>query len=169
MPDESMRKQALICPQCGGTMKVRFIGPQQDKRAVCLYCRSEIDLPDADPAPQAEQALPSYPAYPLPPPVSPANNSLAAISLIAGIAGVMNFFPFFGSIVAIVTGKRALEKIRREPGRYGGEKMARTGILLGYLGLAFGLLMCCFYFAIYGMAALQGLLQPILDGMLNGM
>lgn len=37
----------LRCPQCGGTMGVRFVGDMQDKRAACPYCHTEVDLPDS--------------------------------------------------------------------------------------------------------------------------
>jgi hypothetical protein len=37
----------LRCQQCGGEMEVQFIGEMQDKRAVCSYCGTEIDLPDS--------------------------------------------------------------------------------------------------------------------------
>ena len=37
----------LQCPQCSGAMEVRFAGPLRDKRAVCPYCGTEVDLPDA--------------------------------------------------------------------------------------------------------------------------
>jgi DNA-directed RNA polymerase subunit M/transcription elongation factor TFIIS len=37
----------LQCPQCGGAMEARFAGPLRDKRAVCPYCGTEVDLPDA--------------------------------------------------------------------------------------------------------------------------
>jgi len=37
----------LQCPQCGGAMEVHFAGPLRDKRAVCPYCGTEVDLPDA--------------------------------------------------------------------------------------------------------------------------
>jgi hypothetical protein len=36
----------LCCPQCGGTMEVRLVGELRDKRAVCLYCGTAMDLPD---------------------------------------------------------------------------------------------------------------------------
>ena len=38
---------AMRCPQCGGAMAVRRIGEMRDKRAVCLYCGTEVDLPDS--------------------------------------------------------------------------------------------------------------------------
>lgn len=38
---------ALRCSQCGGRMNVRFVGDLRDKRAVCIYCGTEVDLPDS--------------------------------------------------------------------------------------------------------------------------
>jgi hypothetical protein len=34
------------CRQCGGVMEVRYIGEMRDKRAVCPYCGTEVNLPD---------------------------------------------------------------------------------------------------------------------------
>jgi RNA polymerase subunit RPABC4/transcription elongation factor Spt4 len=36
----------LRCGQCGGVMEVRYIGEMRDKRAVCPYCGTEVNLPD---------------------------------------------------------------------------------------------------------------------------
>jgi hypothetical protein len=41
------KPRTLRCQQCGGAMEVRFAGELRDKRAVCGFCGSEIDLPDA--------------------------------------------------------------------------------------------------------------------------
>ena len=41
------RDQAMRCPQCGGAMEVQYIGEMRDKRAVCEYCNTEVDLPDS--------------------------------------------------------------------------------------------------------------------------
>jgi Fe2+ or Zn2+ uptake regulation protein len=38
---------AMLCPQCGGAMEVRFIGEMRDKRAFCQYCNTVVDLPDS--------------------------------------------------------------------------------------------------------------------------
>jgi hypothetical protein len=37
----------LLCPQCGGGMRIYFLGELQDKRARCPFCGTEIDIPDA--------------------------------------------------------------------------------------------------------------------------
>lgn len=49
-PESTRRKKedhAILCPQCGGVMEVLFIGELQDKRAVCPYCDTRVDLPDS--------------------------------------------------------------------------------------------------------------------------
>ena len=42
----SEEEQSMCCPQCGGAMKVHFVGEMRDKRAICQYCQTEVDLPD---------------------------------------------------------------------------------------------------------------------------
>ncbi len=37
----------LICESCGGELKVRYSGPRgTDRIAVCLYCKTKVDLPE---------------------------------------------------------------------------------------------------------------------------
>jgi len=35
------------CPNCGGNLEIHFIGELKDKWAVCPYCQTRIDIPDA--------------------------------------------------------------------------------------------------------------------------
>jgi hypothetical protein len=37
----------LYCAQCGGPAEVRFVGDLKDKRAICSYCGTEVDIPDS--------------------------------------------------------------------------------------------------------------------------
>jgi hypothetical protein len=37
----------IYCKQCGGPAEVHFVGDLQDKRAICSYCGTEVDLPDS--------------------------------------------------------------------------------------------------------------------------
>jgi hypothetical protein len=37
----------LRCPQCGGAMEIYFAEELRDKRARCLYCATDVDLPDS--------------------------------------------------------------------------------------------------------------------------
>lgn len=67
---------------------------------------------------------------------APANNGLAVASLVLGIAGLV-VIPFLGSIAAVITGHIARKQIR-ERGE-GGDGMAIGGLVTGYLGAAFWL------------------------------
>jgi hypothetical protein len=40
-------QEILRCPRCGGELEVRFVGEMKDKRAICNYCGTEINIPDA--------------------------------------------------------------------------------------------------------------------------
>lgn len=126
--------QTLTCPQCGGTMDIVFVG--QDRRAKCQYCRSLIDLVDLDAyQPTSENTRSSSR------PVSrPVDDKLARYSLIAGIVGLFGLFPLVASLVAIMLGRKALEQIQQQPDVYTGEKTARNGVLLGWIGLGITLL-----------------------------
>jgi hypothetical protein len=73
----------------------------------------------------------------------PETSGKAVFSLICGILFII--LPL--SIVAVIFGYIALSEIRKSPGRLKGRGLAITGIVLGYLGLAFivGLLGLGFY------------------------
>jgi hypothetical protein len=43
-PDKSLPDR---CPNCAGDLDIHFIGELKDKWAVCPYCQTKIDLPDA--------------------------------------------------------------------------------------------------------------------------
>lgn len=70
------------------------------------------------------------------------NSSTAVISLVAGILG-LTLFPFLGSIVAVITGRMAKKEIAESYGRLGGDNLAQIGLILGWIGLALGLVGCC--------------------------
>ncbi len=67
----------------------------------------------------------------------PSNNSMALVSLIAGIAGWV-LVPVIGGIVAIITGHMAKKQIAQTG--EGGSGMATAGLVLGYVGVALGIL-----------------------------
>lgn len=75
------------------------------------------------------------------PPVDPAvafglpaeTSGKAIFSVISGL--IIVFFPF--SISAVIFGYLALSDIRKSPGRLTGRGLAITGIVLGYMGVAF--------------------------------
>ena len=75
---------------------------------------------------------------------APRNSTQAVVSLVAGILG-LSLLPGIASIVAIIVGNMAQKEIRESAGSIGGEGMARIGIILGWIGVALGLLgVCCF-------------------------
>lgn len=149
-------QQVLVCPQCGGTMDEYLIG--EDRRAICQYCRTRIDLPE----PESERPLetvstpPSAPIF-----ISGQNSTLATISLVAGILGVLNFFPIAGSLVAILVGREALKKIRQAPELYTGERNARWGIALGWIGLGMTVLFFCWMAGMNLLQVFLGLLSQL--------
>ena len=64
------------------------------------------------------------------------------VSLISGIANFIGF-PFWGAIVALITGYIAKSEIRKNHGRVGGERLANTGLILGWIGIGLGVLTFC--------------------------
>lgn len=96
-------------------------------------------VPTLPPDPAAAtrwQALePAYDPGDLPPLATPTKTlTLAVVSLVAGIVGVL--VPPLGALVAIVTGHKARNQIRREPQRLTGHGLASAGLVLGYGQLA---------------------------------
>lgn len=86
---------------------------------------------------------PQYQSYSPPKP----NSTMAIVSLIMGILG-WTFLPTIGSIIAVITGHIAKSEIKNSGGTLGGNGMATTGLVLGYLGLAITLCACLFLFVI---------------------
>ncbi len=66
----------------------------------------------------------------------PRSSALAGGRLICALFG---FIPFFPSIAAVILGHIALVKISRNKGRLHGSGRATSGLVLGYLGVAFWL------------------------------
>jgi len=98
--------------------------------------------PEAQPAPQSYAAPPSYPAQPVRPP-QPTNvaqtNAFALVSVILA---------FLQPIAGIVFGHIALSQIKRNGDT--GRGLALTGVIVGYVWLALGLLFFVFYISFIG-------------------
>ncbi len=77
------------------------------------------------------------------PSYAPATHTLAIVSLVLSILGLAGVLPLIGSIGGIISGRIARQEILDKPELYSGEGIARAGILLGWLGIAVGLLVCC--------------------------
>lgn len=101
------------------------------------------------------------------------NSTMAIISLIAGVLG-LTIFPLIGSIVALFVGYMARREIQESGGEIGGEGLATAGIVLGWIGVALGVLGFClfgliltipFCFIPLGQGWSIDLLAPVLMGL----
>ena len=83
-------------------------------------------------------------------------NVLAVVALIAGIAG-LTVIPFVSSIVAVVTGHMARKEVRRTGEQ--GDGLALAGLITGYIGIGFGLLVAILLIAFFGVVIASGINQ----------
>ena len=65
---------------------------------------------------------------------APQSSGMAVASMVLGLAGLL-FVPIVCSIAAVICGHMARSQIRQGEGRVGGDGMAMTGLITGYLGL----------------------------------
>jgi len=73
-------------------------------------------------------------------------SAMAIVSLVFGIAAWC-MLPVVGAVVAIVCGHLARAEIRRGQGQLEGEGFAIAGLVLGYVQIAFGVLVMLFAIA----------------------
>jgi hypothetical protein len=125
----------------------------------------------------APQTPPPYqappPPYQAPPPPPPyqapktePNNGYSLWAVISLIAGILNFkFPPFGAIAALITGYVARNEIKKSNGTMGGSGMATAGIVLGWVGIAFSLIVgVLFVLVLIGVISSA----PLLCGSISG-
>lgn len=126
---------ARICPTCGHP-----VGSSSKDQP-------SIASPSPWPAPQAPPSAPreaSQPAY-----ASRRTDGMAIASMVCGILGV-TFFPVVLSIVAIVLGKQARDRIEASDGALNGLQFANAGFILGIVGLVLGVLAILVLLALFG-------------------
>ncbi|GIV65769.1 MAG: DUF4190 domain-containing protein [Chloroflexota bacterium] len=70
------------------------------------------------------------------------SHPLAIVGLVLGILGLIGVLPLVGSIGAVIAGKMAQKEITQKPAIYGGENLARAGIIMGWIGIILGVLIC---------------------------
>ena len=80
------------------------------------------------------------------PPVHRTTSAMAVVSLVFGVTAWC-MLPVIGAIVAVVCGHVARSEIRRSPGQLEGDSLAVVGLVLGYVQLAFGLILMLFAIA----------------------
>ncbi len=108
------------------------------------------------------------------PPPMPQTHTMAIVSLIFGILGLVQVCPGIGSIIAVVTGNMAQGDIRRNPGMYSGDGLAKGGIILGWVGIALVACALCgflIWLVFFGGLVMLGLTQqqswlPLLNALL---
>jgi hypothetical protein len=100
-------------------------------------------------------------------------NGMAITSLIMGIGG-FTFIPFFGSILALVFGYIGKGQIARSQGTQDGKGLATAGIVMGWLGIVFTILLTALLiiglFAAFNATegGVGGILDEIEDGVNEG-
>lgn len=83
-----------------------------------------------------QQAPPPYQA-----PKSEPNNGYSVWAVVSLIASILNFkYPPFGAIGALIAGYVARNEIKKSGNVMGGSGMATAGIVLGWVGIAFSLI-----------------------------
>lgn len=122
----------MFCYKCGNSMP--------DTDTVCPQCgAAAADAPQPAPQPTPPPATP-YGVGPMQPPAfRPPTDGQATASLIFGILGLTCFWGIFG-VPAVILGHIAKSNIRKSMGQLGGEGMAMAGLIMGYISIAFGLL-----------------------------
>ncbi len=89
------------------------------------------------------------------------DNNLAIISLVAAILG-WTLLPLFGSIVAVITGHLAKKEIRESLNTEGGNAMATSALILGYIQLGIFVLIAIFLILMLVIAGNQQMVYSIL-------
>lgn len=95
------------------------------------------------PAPASYSSPSPYQAPQVQGPAVVLSSGLAVAAMICGILGFLGcWVPVFSillTFVTIILGHIAVSKASKDPSRFGGTGMARTGLVLGYIGLLFGI------------------------------
>lgn len=125
----------VICPYCGATVQA-LVGP--DGRKLCPACSNRGQPAYAQP-PAQPYAQPAYQPQPVYYGGEMPNAPGAVGSLVCGILAILT--GILGLVlgpIALVQGNNALRGIEANPGRFGGEGMARAGRILGIVGIVIG-------------------------------
>lgn len=136
MPDES-----TVCPQCGTAVANAPVASAPQPAPPPPSAGSAwLNVPPGQPQQYPGQAQ-AYPAqaqqYPAAPPPT---DGKAVASLVLGIVSIFLCLGIFSGIPAVILGHISLSNIRKSMGRIQGSGMATAGLVMGYIGIAFGLL-----------------------------
>ena len=100
---------------------------------------------------QPVQQQPQYPQYQqpqyyqgqqagLPPPQKKPDETLALVSLLLSIGSFVTGLLILLSIPGVIIGHMAMKRIRTEPDSYGGEGMAKAGLIVGWINVSLSIL-----------------------------
>jgi len=125
----------------------------------CLRCGFENELGDR----YCKQCGASLTG---PTPVTKPKADPALISIIVTVAGTL-FIPLAGGVVGLILAYRALRGARTSGGQRGSEKLAKTAVIVGWGGVALGVLPLCMLMTMsgaqLGISACEGLFQALSD------
>ncbi len=98
----------------------------------------------AQPAPMQPAQQPGQPVYqqPMaaPPMVKKKDETLALVSVLLAAAAWVLQFHIFASVPAVICGHMARKKIKNDPEKYGGDGMAKAGVIIGWINIVLILL-----------------------------
>ena len=108
--------------------------------------------PMGQPSPRWMPAPPPSATGPYGPAVT---NGMAEASLVLGIVG-LTLFPLVASIVGLVLGYAAKGQIDRSSGQQTGRGLAVAGIVLGWIGIAFAVVVMVLFFWLFSQDSYRG-------------
>jgi predicted lysophospholipase L1 biosynthesis ABC-type transport system permease subunit len=77
-------------------------------------------------------------------PMAPPTSGMAVASLISSILGI-TLIPTVGSVIGVILGYVARNQIRDSGGTIGGDGVAKAGIIVGWIGIALGVVLVCLF------------------------
>lgn len=93
--------------------------------------------------------------HPYAPPPGPPLSGSAIASLIFSILGLVGVLPMVGSVIGLLLGHNARKEIDQSAGAVSGHSLAQAGIIVGWLGIALGILVLCLI--VTGLVAIPGI------------
>lgn len=73
---------------------------------------------------------------------------LAVISLVLGFLSCV-IFGILSGIPAVICGHISLSRLKREPNKYKGRRLAIAGVVLGYIGILLTIMLALAFFLIF--------------------
>ncbi len=103
------------------------------------------------PVQQYPGAAPSYAPYGYAAYPTQKTNVLSVISMIASILGIVWILPFVGSLAGVIMGHISLSQLKTSGEK--GRGMALAGVIVGWIGLGFAILLAIAFFGLFAYGA----------------